>query len=139
MTEPGVVALLAASGLHAGFQLTVSLLVYPALADLSPEAWSRAHDAHGRRIAPLVGVVYLALAASGLAAVLATPGDGWVWAADACALGAGLVTAAAAAPTHGRLGRARTDDAVRRLLVVDRLRTVLAVAGLACALAAVLT
>ena len=139
MDHPATTALLAASALHTGFQLTVTLLVYPALADVPPASWARAHEAHSRRITPLVGLVYLSLAGTGLAAVLSEPGSAWVWGADAAALTAGLLTAAGAAPTHGRLGRAHSAHDVRRLLAVDRLRTLAAVLGLGCALAAVLT
>ncbi len=52
------VALLVATAVHAGFQLTVSRLVYPALAAVAPAAWEPTHAAHSRRITPLVGLVY---------------------------------------------------------------------------------
>lgn len=120
--------LAAALALHAGFQLTVTLVVYPALADVPPEQWRRAHAAHSRRITPVVGLVYVvALAACALA--VARPDDvptvPLVLAVGGTVAAIGL-TAALAAPLHGRL----TDGdpaLVRRLLVADRLRCVAAV------------
>jgi len=47
-----------------------------------------------------------------------------------------LVTATAAAPTHGRLGRGRTPELVARLLVADRVRLGCAVLALAGAVVA---
>ena len=52
------VALLASTALHAGFQLKVTLVVYPALADVQPNLWAAAHARHSRRITPLVALVY---------------------------------------------------------------------------------
>lgn len=123
-----------ASAAHAGFQVTVTVLVYPALAAVDAERWAAAHAAHSRRITPLVGVVYGALVVTGAALVLAGPGAaGWV--ALAGAAGAVAVTATLAAPLHGRLG-VRDDVRVRRLLRVDRLRCGLAVAGAVAAVVA---
>ncbi len=130
-----VVALAVAAALHAGFQLTVTAVVYPALARVDGEHWPAAHDAHGRSIAPLVGVVYLVLVGAGLWAVLSEPSL-WVWVSGAGALLAGLSTAFVAAPTHGALGRGRSDSLVRRLLVADRVRSLGAVVCLAAALLA---
>lgn len=128
-------ALLAATGLHAGFQLTVTLVVYPALAGVPAADWSPAHDAHSRRIAPLVGLVYGAALAAGVAGVLVTPSGGTVTALVGT-LAAILVTATSAAPTHGRLGRGRDEALVRRLLRADRLRCLAAVVALVGAAAA---
>ena len=126
-----------AAALHAGFQLTVTVLVYPALAEVPPDRWTVAHARHSRRIAPLVGVVYAALLASGAAAVLDGPGPlGWV--ALALTAGALAVTATLAAPLHGRL-TPDTDDLRSRLLTVDRARCAFAVAGALAAAAAALT
>jgi hypothetical protein len=122
-------ALLAATGLHAGFQATVTGLVYPALARVRPEDWSAAHDAHSRGITPLVAVVYGAAVVSSGGALWQSPDSAGVRVAALGTAGAVLVTAAAAAPTHGRLGRGRTPELVARLLVADRVR-------LGCALVA---
>jgi hypothetical protein len=128
-----VVAFALASALHAGFQLTVSALVYPTLATRDAQVWAEHHARHTRGIAPVVVLVYGALVVTG--AVLVADGPdaaGW------CALGGGAaalaLTAVGAAPLHSRL-TARDDVLVRRLLVVDRWRCAAAVAG---ALAAVL-
>jgi TRAP-type uncharacterized transport system fused permease subunit len=48
----------AAAAVHLGFQLTVSFVVYPALADEPESRWRAVHDAHSRRITPVVVVVY---------------------------------------------------------------------------------
>ncbi|WP_148613487.1 hypothetical protein [Nocardioides rubriscoriae] len=126
-------ALVAAA--HAGFQATVTALVYPALVEVGPAAWDVAHAHHSRRIVPLVAVLYAGLVATGVALVVHGPGVlGWVGLAGvAVAL---ATTAVAAAPLHGRL-RADTDDLRARLLVVDRVRCAGAVVGAlaaACAL-----
>ena len=116
-------ALLAAGALHAGFQATVTLVVYPALADLSPSAWGAGHAAHSRRISLVVGPVYLAVVTACVWALVSLP----VTAAVAFAVAghglAAVATALVAAPAHGRLGRdGRTPVVLRRLLVADRVR-----------------
>ncbi|MDQ2757965.1 MAG: hypothetical protein M3Y71_15660 [Actinomycetota bacterium] len=119
-----VVLLVVAAVLHLGFQLTVTALVYPALAGASPGQWRVVHAGHSRRIVPLVVVTYgLLLLALGWA-VLAGPRTAWLGVAGAGAALAFLVTAAAAAPTHGRLAAGRDDALVARLLRVDRWRSV---------------
>ena len=123
------VLLVAATGLHAGFQSTVTALVYPALARVREDDFAAAHAAHSRAITPLVAVVYGSVAVACTGSVLQDPRSGGVRLAAAGSAGAVLVTAAVAAPTHGRLGRGRTSRHVSRLLVADRVR-------LACALVA---
>jgi hypothetical protein len=129
--------LVAGAALHAGFQLAVSALVYPALADVPAERFAAAHDAHSRRITPLVGAVYLAVLATSAPVVVAVargrrPSARVVTAVAAQAVSLGI-TAFAAAPLHGRLGRARSDEDLRRLLRADRVRTAAALVGLAAA------
>jgi hypothetical protein len=51
-------ALLASTALHAGFQLTVTLVIYAALAGVQPDQWVAAHARHSRRITPPVALVY---------------------------------------------------------------------------------
>lgn len=138
------VALVAATALHAGFQLTVSTVVYPALADVAradgPAAdaagtvWQPAHAAHSRRIGPLVGVVYPSLALALAGRLLAARDLPTVLAAGCSAAVVGL-TAAVAAPLHGRLGSRPDPDLVHRLLAADRGRSAFAVGALAAALA----
>jgi hypothetical protein len=130
-------ALLAATALHTGFQATVSLLVYPALARVRQEDWSDAHGHHTRAITPLVGVVYTIAAVTALAALLSSPGSVAVWLSASGTATAFAVTALVAGPTHGRLGRGRTPSLMRRLLVGDRVRLVGSLVALAGALLAV--
>lgn len=119
------VALALATTLHVGFQGVVTLLVYPALADLPTASFRGAHDRHGRRITPVVAVVYGLLLAA-CAWRLTDPLDLGTLVAYAGSFVALLTTAVAAAPTHGLLG-SLPDPAARgplvvRLLRVDRVR-----------------
>lgn len=134
-----VLALLAAAQL--GFQLTVTVLVYPALADAPDPGWSTAHDRHSRRIVGPVAVLYGGLLVALPWAWLTTP-SGWVAAAGAAYGALVLTTALLAAPTHGRLGRAGASERpllLRRLLLVDRVRLGWSVALAACTAAAALS
>lgn len=130
-----VVAFAIAAALHAGFQATVTVLVYPVLAARGAEEWRVAHVRHSRAIAPLVAVVYGALVVTGGLLVLEGP-DVAGWLALAAAVAAVALTAAAAAPTHGRL-RDRDDALVARLIVADRWRCACAVLCALLALVAV--
>jgi hypothetical protein len=127
--------LVLAAGAHLGFQLTVTLVVYPALADVSPDRWSRAHDAHSRRITPAVVLVYAGLLVAVVASLWSEPADPAHVAAAAGAAACMTLTAVAAAPLHGRLARGHDALLVQRLLLVDRLRLL---GALACVVAAVL-
>ena len=123
-----------ASALHAGFQVTVTALVYPALADRPAEDWRRVHARHSRTILPIVVMTYLALGVTGAATLLAGPGvSGWVALAGAT-LAVGT-TALAAAPAHGRL-LDHDADTVDRLLAADRWRCAAAVVGAVAAVVA---
>jgi hypothetical protein len=131
-------ALLAVSALHAAFQLVVSVVVYPALADVPAGSWAQAHADHSRRITWLVAPLYAAVAGVGLWVLLSRP----VPVAALVALGghavAVVTTALVAAPTHGRLGReGKQPELVRRLLLADRVRTAGALVALVAALVAV--
>ena len=130
-------ALLAVSALHAGFQLVVTVVVYPALADVPDGSWAQAHDDHSRRISWVVAPLYAVVAAACAWVLLSWP----VGAAAAVAvLGhavAGGTTALVAAPTHGRLGReGKRPELVGRLLRADRVRTAAVLVALAAALVA---
>ncbi|GAB3464416.1 hypothetical protein AB1207_13845 [Kineococcus endophyticus] len=129
-------ALLAATAAHAAFSAVVTAVAYPALVATEADRWAAVHAAHTRRITPVVAAVYGALLAS------------WAWALATLPVGAGLVvaavgtvlalgtTAAAAAPTHARLGReGPRPELLRRLLRADVVRTAGAVLALAGALA----
>lgn len=132
-----LVAFALASALHAGFQGTVTALVYPVLGARSPAEWRAAHARHSRSIAPLVVAVYAAVVLSGGAFVVDSP-DLVGWLALAGAAGALFVTATLAAPLHGRLSD-KDDTLVHRLLVADRARCVFAVMGAVLAVLAVVT
>jgi hypothetical protein len=128
--------LLGATALHAGFQLTVTVLVYPALAGVPVERWAAAHGRHSRAITPLVGLVYAAVLVACVGATATDPAVG-TWVADAGTGLALLVTATLAAPTHGRLADGPDPALLRRLRRVDRVRcagAVLAVLGSLAAL-----
>jgi hypothetical protein len=128
--------LVATAALHLGFQLTVTAVVYPALADVRPDDWSVAHTDHSRRISYVVALAYLPLLGVGLWSLVAGPiSAGLIVAAVGAAISF-LTTAAVAAPTHGRLGSGRTDALVARLLAADKVRLVGAVVCLFGALAA---
>jgi hypothetical protein len=123
-TDASATAFLVAAAAHAGFQVTVTTLVYPTLARVPPERWAQAHRRHSRGIVPLVVVLYGALVVSSVPFVTYHH-DPAAWVGAAGAWGAMLVTATAAAPTHARLTTPE-PHLLRRLLVVDRVRAVLA-------------
>ena len=130
-------ALLAAACLHAGFQTTVTVAVYPALAALPAADWERGHRAHSRRMVVLVAPLYGLLLAASVWSLVDGP-DAATWVAVAGLALAGGTTAAVAAPLHGRLGRAGPEPVlVRRLLVADSVRCAGALVGLAGAVVAV--
>lgn len=131
-----VIALLVATALHLGFQLTITVVAYPALLATSDAEWTAAHAAHGRRITPLVAVVYGALVVTAIGALITAPSPAVVVSASACAVAA-LSTAAVAAPTHGRLGDGRSAGLVRRLQAADFVRTAAAAVAVAAAVVAV--
>lgn len=131
------VTLAAALALLAGFQLTVTGVVYPALADVPAQDWRRAHAAHGRRITPLVVVVYGAALAACVAAVIRHEEYATVplvVALAASLAGVGL-TATLAGPLHGRMDE-HDPVLLQRLLLVDRLRCVAAVVAALAAVSA---
>jgi hypothetical protein len=129
--------LLTASALHVGFQATVTVVTYPALAEVEPARWSQAHSAHSRRITWVVAPLYLVVTVA--CAWVLTVGP-WSLAAMAAVTGnlvAVLTTAGVAAPTHTRLGRdGRTDDLLARLLRADRARLAATLVALAAAVLA---
>jgi hypothetical protein len=128
--------LLAAAALHAGFQLTVTAIVYPALASTADHDWAAAHGRHSRRIAPVVAPVYGAAVVACALAATADPSPG-TWVAVAGTAVAIVVTATVAAPLHGRLDT-RDPALLARLLAADRVRCVSTCLALAGALGAAL-
>ncbi|NHC13127.1 hypothetical protein [Motilibacter deserti] len=140
MALPAPDALLAAACLHLGFQLTVTAVVYPALTEVSEADWARAHSAHGRRVTPVVALVYGLLAAACLWALAAGPHDPLLLLSTAGAGCAALATALVAGPAHGRLGReGRSPGLERRLRRADGVRLDGAFVCAAAALAYALT
>ena len=130
--------LVAATALHAGFQLVVTLLVYPALAEVPEGTWTAAHAAHARRITPVVALVYAALIGAGTVAVFDDPPPAQTVAVAVSGL-AMVVTAVIAAPAHRRLGASQEPDVLRRLLRADRVRCAAALVSAAAALAGALS
>ncbi len=135
--EASVVWLAVAAAAHAGFQLTVTAVVYPALVAVPAMDWTRAHAAHGRAITPLVVLTYGALLTAVAWSLWSQPSNAAVW---VCASGTALsmsTTAFVTGPTHGRLAHHREAHLLRRLTVSDRVRAVgalVAFAGAALAL-----
>jgi hypothetical protein len=136
MSDVAATAFLAAASAHAGFQATVTLVVYPTLSHVRAAHWRQAHDRETEAVRPLVAVAYLALAATG-AWWLATDWSALAVVAVALAVLSMAVTAVLARPLHRRLVR-RDDAALARLLGVDRSRTLLACAAAGVAIAALL-
>jgi len=128
------VGLVAATAVHAGFQLVVTVLVYPGFATVPSEAWAAHHAAHGRRITSLVAVVYTGVIVASGAALLRGPSPAQVLSVAASAV-ALVVTAVVAAPTHRRLAVARDPRVLRRLLTADRVRCAAALAAAGAAVA----
>jgi hypothetical protein len=115
---------------------TVTTVVYPTLAHVRAAHWRQAHDRHSREIRPLLTGIYLALAATAVWWLA----DDWSTLAVIAVVLVLLSMAATfvvAAPLHRRLVK-RDEAALTRLLGVDRLRTLLAVAAVGVAVAAVL-
>jgi hypothetical protein len=127
-----LVTLLLVAAAHLGFQLTVSLVVYPALREVDDGAWPVAHERHARRIAPLVGAIYVPLVLV-LAWTAATePRAAGTWLALVGGALSVVTTTVIAAPLHGRLGgAAERPQLLRDLSRADRIRTVGAAACVA--------
>jgi hypothetical protein len=129
--------MLAAACLHAGFQLTVTALVYPALSRVGPAEWDEAHRRHSRAVTPLVGIVYATVVAAGAWSVAAGPLHPGTVVALVGSLAALAVTGLVAAPLHGRLGREgpvpHLLDRLRRADLLRSTAAVIAVAGAAAA------
>ena len=137
MTDLAATAFLTAASAHAGFQATVTLVVYPTLSHVRSAHWRQAHDRHVHDVRPLVAVAYLALVATAVW-WLAVDWSAVAVVAVVLALLSMAVTAVLAAPLHRRLVK-RDDATVARLLAVDRWRTILAVAAVAVTIVAIAT
>ena len=135
-SEVSATAFLVATAAHAGFQLTVTTLVYPTLVRVGPDHWEQAHARHSRGIVPLVVVLYAALVVSSIWCLAYHHGPA-AWLGAGAAWATMLVTASVAAPTHGRLVTPE-PALLRRLLVADRWRAAFACLALAGAILVVL-
>lgn len=115
-----------AAALHAGFQLTVTAVVYPFIARLSPTDFARLHPPYTRAVTPLVTLAYGCLGLACATAVALDPANPGTWTTGAAAAATVLVTATRAAPLHGRLAHGHDPGMVRALLRADLLRAALA-------------
>ncbi|GAA3601725.1 hypothetical protein GCM10022223_16850 [Kineosporia mesophila] len=129
------VLLLTATAAHLGFQVTVTALVYPALARVPAQQWEFAHNAHSRAVVPLVAVMYGTLVLTGGWTLLSGPG-GWTLVALAAVAATFMVTACAAR-VHGRLSAGHDREEVRRLLRIDQVRALTAALALVASALAV--
>jgi hypothetical protein len=117
------IALVAAGGLHLGFQAVVTVVVYPMLASTGTDEWDDVHAAHSRRISHVVGPLYVAVAAACLWVIVDGPLTPWTLLSMAGHVIAAGTTAGIAAPSHGRLGRdGPSARELRHLLTADRVR-----------------
>lgn len=134
--ETPALALALATALHAGFQLVVTFVVYPAFTGVRDEDWTTHHANHTRRVLPVVAVVYGVLAASCLWVLVTGPAGIATWTALMACAGAALATATVAAPAHGRMTDVRRPRDVRLLVIGDRFRLAAALVALVAAVSA---
>lgn len=120
------------SGVHAGFSLVVTVVVYPALADTTTERWTTTHGHHTRRITYVVVPVY-ALVLLGCGVALTSDPSAAAVVAVVLNGAAMAVTAVRAGPLHGRPGIGPGSTELSALLLADRVRTACAVAALVAA------
>lgn len=132
-TDAPAVALAVATALHAGFQLVVTAVVYPAFAGVRSQDWPQHHRVHSRRVSPVVAVVYGLLLGAGGWVLVAGPVDAGSAVALVSSAVAVLVTAGVAAPAHSRLAGVRGERDMAVLLAADRVRCVAAVVAAAAA------
>lgn len=134
VTDPTVAVVVAAAA-HLAFQATVTVVVYPALAEARTTRWSLAHAGHMRRIGWLVAPVYLAMAGAYGVAIATECCSPPLTVSAVAAASAVLISVAVAAPTHVRMDRdGPTDALTRRLLIADRVRFGAAVVAFVAAL-----
>ena len=127
-------AMLLSMGAHFGFQAVVTVVVYPALFEVSQADWQDRHSAHSRRIAFVVVPIYAAVI-SALAWTLSSLGWSPALLVAICAILLVLLTTSlVAAPLHKTLARdGPTPKLKQRLRRADAIR--LGGAALACAAA----
>ena len=136
-TAPATWLLLVAAA-HLGFQLTVAAVVYPALREVGDDAWVGAHERHSRRIAPLVGAIYVPLVVALVWAATSDPDAGGTWLALAGGALSVVTTAVLAAPLHGRLATVAAAERPELLGALGRVDLIRTVGAVVCLLGAVL-
>lgn len=120
--ETSWLALVAATWLHAGFQLVVTTLVYPAFFHVSEQDWPAFHDRHSRRILGVVLLVYGSVTASAVWVLAQGEPDFALNISLVAGAVAILVTAGVAAPAHRRLASRRDFRELSLLLAWDKVR-----------------
>ena len=128
-------ALVVATSVHAGFQLVVTFLAYPAFRDVPLDHWATYHSDHSRRITGIVVLVYAGLVGASAWVMAAGPRNAGTVTAVALSALAVLTTAFVAAPAHGRLSPGRGERDLVRLIRADRVRLVAAVLAAGAAVA----
>lgn len=119
---------LVAVSAYAGFQLTVARVVYPQMAAVGGSGFGRYEAEHQRRITPVVGILFTAVAlSSGLLLLDGALPRLATWSTTGLFALVLLVTAFGAVPQHAVLSQGFDPVAHRRLLRWDALRLVLAV------------
>lgn len=135
-------AFLVAAAAYAGFQWCVQLVVYPQFAAVPAESFAAYEAAHQRRITPLVGVLFVALAGSGawlLVGSSPTTPTALIVTGLALVAVVPVLTAAGAVPRHRELSRGWDPVAARGLRRVDAWRTAAATAALVVAVVMAVT
>ena len=130
--------LLLVAAAHLGFQLTVAAVVYPALREVADDAWPGAHERHSRRIAPLVGVLYVPRVLALAWTAMAEPNAGGTWLALAGGALSVVTTAVLAAPVHGRLATVPAAERPELLGALGRADLIRTVGAVVCLVGAVL-
>jgi hypothetical protein len=108
-----------------GVGWVVQLVVYPAFRIVGPDEWAPYHDTHRRAITWVVGVPWVAQAASTVALLLEPPGGRLVAAVVLAVLAVVTVaaTVAVAVPAHDQLTATHHDADLTVLLRANLVRT----------------
>jgi hypothetical protein len=108
-----------------GVGWVVQLVVYPAFRIVGPDEWAPYHDAHRRAITRVVGVPWVAQAASTVALLLEPLGGRLVAAVVLAVLAVVTVaaTVAVAVPAHDQLTATHHDADLTVLLRANLVRT----------------
>ena len=126
------VAYAVSAALYTGFQWTIRVLVYPQFARVGRADFPDYERSHQRLVSYAVGPLFVALGLTALAVVGRPPAGVARWEAFLAIIPVGVilaVTALLAVPLHGRLATGFDPVAHRRLLAVDTVRLVAAVAA----------